>query len=207
MVGCAESAAVEASFAARAECREIELSTVYYLPGNGGRLETGLGEGLMERGWSIAGRETIGEFRSLRFRDQVAIVAEDLRDHFWREDARVVAVSFGAYLFLHAQSQLPPYVGSVLLLSPILGEVCDDATGMNFVPPMADRLRELAEGGRFPAPSRCHIHVGSEDWQSNPQNALTFGQRVGIGVTVVEGAGHQLGKAYVGPVLDTWLGS
>eukprot|EP01041_Mallomonas_annulata_P024803 gene24803-45687_t len=74
--------AVEASFAARAEHREIELSTVYYLPGNGGRLETGLGEGLMERGWSIAGRETIGEFRSLRFLDQVAIVAEDLRAHF-----------------------------------------------------------------------------------------------------------------------------
>lgn len=160
----------------------------------------------MERGCSIAGRETIGEFRSLRFRDQVSIIADDLREHFWREDARVVAVSFGAYLFLHAQAQLPPYIGSVLLLSPILGEVCDDETGMNFVPPMADRLRVLAEVGKFPKPSKCHIHVGSEDWQSNPQSALVFGHRVGIGVTVVEGAGHQLGKQYVGPVLDAWLG-
>lgn len=181
------------------------MGTVYYLPGRGGRLDAGLGEGLMDRGWSVTGRETIGAFRSLRFREQVATVAEDLRTHFWRDDARVVAVSFGAYLFLHAQAQLPPYVGSVLLLSPILGEVCDDSAGMNFVPPMADLLGELAELGQFPTPSRCHIHVGSEDWQSNPRNALAFGQRVGIGVTVVQGAGHQLGKRYLGPVLDAWL--
>jgi hypothetical protein len=39
----------------------------------------------------------------------------------------VVAVSFGAYLFLHAQTQLPAYPGQVLLLSPILGEFAAQA--------------------------------------------------------------------------------
>ncbi|MEY4712202.1 MAG: hypothetical protein RIS88_1652, partial [Pseudomonadota bacterium] len=121
------------------------------------------------------------------------------------EGAKVVAVSFGAYLFLHAQAQLPPCVGSVLLLSPIVGEFANDARGMNFVPPYEDRLRALAAGGQFRALPRRHIHVGSEDWQSDPVSVVTLGKQVGIGVTVVPGAGHMLGKEYVGSVLDGWL--
>ncbi len=179
--------------------------TVYYLPGYGGQVSTGLGEGLSSRGYNIAGRETIGEFRELPFRQQVQAVADDLQQHFWHEEARVVAVSFGAYLFLHAQAQLPAYVGRVLLLSPIVGEFANDTRGMNFVPPYADRLRELAAAGQFQAPRRCHIHVGSEDWQSDPVNVVALGKQVGIGVTVVPDAGHMLGKEYVGPVLDAWL--
>ena len=30
--------------------------TVYYLPGHGGQLHTGLGEGLLSRGWHVTGR-------------------------------------------------------------------------------------------------------------------------------------------------------
>ncbi len=61
--------------------------TVYSLPGHGGRLHTGLGEALMSRGLNLAGRETVDDFRRLRFMDQVETVAEDLRTHFWRDDA------------------------------------------------------------------------------------------------------------------------
>lgn len=181
------------------------VNTIYYLPGNRGRLATGLGEELMRRGWSVAGRETVDDFRALRFGDQVAAVADDLKDHFWREDARVVAVSFGGYLFLHAQATLPAFPGRVLLLSPIVGEATDVSTGMSFVPPLAARLRQRADAGEFAAPSRCHIHVGSMDWQSNPEEVRALAQRTGIAVTVVDGAGHQLGKDYVGRVLDAWL--
>ena len=38
-------------------------SSIYYLPGHGGRLGTGLGEGLLSRGFDVAGRETVGEFK------------------------------------------------------------------------------------------------------------------------------------------------
>jgi alpha-beta hydrolase superfamily lysophospholipase len=100
--------------------------TAYYLPGHGGQVSTGLGEGLASRGWAAVGRETLGDFRRLPFEQQVDAVAQDLTDHFWREDAYVVAVSFGAYLFLHAQAQLPPYLGNVLLLSPIVGQFSSD---------------------------------------------------------------------------------
>ena len=50
--------------------------SVYCLPGHGGLLSKGLGEGLMDRGFDICGRETVGEFRALRFADQVGLVTE-----------------------------------------------------------------------------------------------------------------------------------
>jgi alpha-beta hydrolase superfamily lysophospholipase len=180
--------------------------TAYYLPGAGGQITTGLGEGLTSRGWAAQGRETIGDFRKLPFQEQVDTIAEDLRQMFWREDAHVVAVSFGAYLFLHAQAQLPPFPGNVLLLSPIVGQFSSEEIGLGFIPPRADKLKKLADGDQFPTPLNCQIHVGSEDWQSNPENVLEFSNRLGIPVTVVPGLGHQLGKEYVGSVLDRWLG-
>ena len=181
------------------------IRTVYYLPGHGGQITTGLGEGLASRGWAAMGRETIGEFRRLPFQEKIDAVAQDLQNLFWRKDAHVVAVSFGAYLFLHAQAQLPPFVGKVLLLSPIVGEFSSDAIGLGFIPPRANRLKELAKTEKYPAPLNCHIHVGSEDWQSNPENVSAFAEILGIPVTVVPGAGHQLGKPYVGALLDQWL--
>jgi hypothetical protein len=180
--------------------------TAYYLPGAGGRITTGLGEGLASRGWAAQGRETIGDFRRLPFQEQVDTIAEDLRQMFWREDAHVVAVSFGAYLFLHAQAQLPPFPGNVLLLSPIVGQFSSEEIGLGFIPPRAEKLKNLADEDQFPTPLNCQIHVGSEDWQSNPVNVLEFSNRLGISVTVVPGLGHQLGKEYVGSVLDRWLG-
>ncbi len=182
-------------------------SIVYYLPGRGGRLETGIGEGLTSRGFEIAGRATIGEFRDLSFQEQVELVAQDLTLQHWGEDARVVANSFGAYLFLHAQTLIPPYVGKVLLLSPILGEFTNEATQTSFIPPRAGRLMALARAGEFPVPTRCEIHVGEDDWQSDPKNVVEFTKLLGLGANVVPAMGHMLGKQYVGDVLDRWLGA
>ena len=178
---------------------------VYYLTGMGGRLDSGLGQGLLSRGCEISGRELVGEFRKLDFQEQIDHIVEDLRDNFWHEDARVIANSFGAYLFLHAQTQMPAYLGRLILLSPIVGEFANEETQMNFIPPRADKLLELARAGRFPVPKQCQVHVGSEEWQSNPVNVTTFGSMLGIPVTVVPNAGHMLPKEYVGDLLDKWL--
>lgn len=179
--------------------------SVYYLTGMGGRLDTGLGQALLSRGFEVAGRELYGEFRKLDFQHQVDIVAEDLQSHFWQEEARVIANSFGAYLFLHAQVQMKPYIGRVILLSPIVGEFSNEDTRMNFVPPRADKIQQLAEAGSFPIPIHCEIHVGSEDWQSNTVNVTAFGSMLDIPVTVVPNAGHMLPKEYVGNLLARWL--
>lgn len=92
------------------------MLAIYYLPGHGGRLETGLGQELMRRGFDLTGRATVEEFKDLSFSEQVDTVSNDLMEHFWYPEARVVANSFGAYLFLHAQAQMESFIGKVLLL-------------------------------------------------------------------------------------------
>jgi hypothetical protein len=183
----------------------VSHRTIYYLPGYGGQLGTGLGQGLMDRGFDVAGRETRGDFRNLPFDEQVQTVMLDLQDHFWHEQAQVVCNSFGSYLFLHAQAQLPAFVGRVLLLSPIVGEFTNEQAMTSFSPPRPELLKQSAQTGQFKAPVSCEIHVGEEDWQSIPANVQAFGHTTGIPVTVVPKGGHDLGKEYVGPLLDRWL--
>lgn len=180
-------------------------NVVYYLPGASGRLETGLGEGITSRGFEVWGRATVGEFKKLSFQDQVDIIAGDLQGLLWHPQARVVANSYGGYLFLHAQLQMPSYIGRVLLLSPILGAFENEERGQYFVPPRAERIKNSVNKGTFSTPRNAEIHVGSEDWQSIPSEVTQFGRNTGIPVTVAEGLGHMLGADYVGKVLDHWL--
>ena len=179
--------------------------TVYYLPGMGGRLNTGLGRGIHDRGYKIVGRETRGEYQKYSFQDKIDLVANDLEQHFWYEEAKVVVNSFGGYLFLHAQLQMKPYPGQVLILSPIISSSKHDETQMRFYPPRADALVEAAASGEVPCPINAAVHVGSEDWQSGPDGVLSFGRAVGVPVSVVDGQGHMLSVDYVGSLLDEQL--
>jgi hypothetical protein len=179
--------------------------TIYYLPGYGGQLATGLGRALMDRGFDVTGRETRGDFRTLAFDEQIRTIKIDLQNHFWHEKSQVICNSFGAYLFLHAQTEMASFPGQVLLLSPIVGEFTNEQARTSFSPPRPTKLKELAEAGQFNAPSQCELHVGEEDWQSIPANVQAFGRLAGITVSVVPGAGHDLGKSYVGSLLDRWL--
>ncbi len=180
-------------------------NTIYYLPGWGGQLGTGLGKALMSRGFDVAGRETRGDFKDIGFKEQVNCVADDLQAHFWSVDSRVIANSFGGYLFLHAQSMLPPYPGKVLLLSPIVGVFDDSSRDMHFIPPYAERLFELIEEGRMTSPLNSQIHTGENDWQSQPVAVSKLGTALKIPVSIVPGAGHKLPTPYVSALLDTWL--
>lgn len=178
---------------------------IYYLPGMGGRLDAGLGEELLRRGFALSGRETVGAFKKLRFGEQVDAVKQDLVERFWMPEARVIANSFGGYLFLHAQIGLAPFPGKVLLLSPIIGSTAQSATGMRFFPPRADVLKQTAQAGGFPKPDNIEVHVGEEDWQAGPQALVEFCNAVGIEVHTVLGRGHALGADYVGALLEDWL--
>ena len=151
------------------------------------------------------GRDTAGAFRSLTFTEQVQTVAHDLQASFWEESAIVIANSFGAYLFLHAQMLLPAYIGRVLLLSPIVGEFSNDEWAMGFSPPQPDKLRKMVESGNYSAPQHCEIHVGAQDWQSVPSNVLALANCLSIPVLIVPSTGHILDNGYVSDVLDRWL--
>lgn len=182
-------------------------NTAYYLPGMGGRLSTGLGKGIHERGYKVVGRETLGEFQKYSFQDKIDLVANDLEEHFWHEESKVIVNSFGAYLFLHAQLQMKPYPGRVLMLSPIIGGSNHNETMMRFYPPRADTLLQAATDGVFPCPLNAQIHVGSEDWQSGPEGVVSFGSNTGMPVSVVDKQGHMLSVDYVGNLLDEHLTS
>jgi tryptophan synthase beta subunit len=77
---------------------------------------------------------------------------------------------------------------------------------MGFIPPYSKRLLEIAMTGKFPALKRCEVHLGSEDWQSNPENVKQFATLLGLNVNEVKDAGHSLPKDYVSAQLDRWLG-
>ena len=179
--------------------------TIFLLCGHGGRITNGLGQALSRRGYAVVGRETVDDFKRLDFDEQVAVIAEDLTANFWHEDARVIANSYGAYLFLHAQTKMDAFIGKVLLLSPIVGEFSNEDIRMGFIPPYSKRLFELASSGSYPRLKQCEIHVGSEDWQSNPQNVIAFADLLDISVSVVKDEGHSLSKQYVSVQLDRWI--
>lgn len=178
---------------------------IYYLPGRGGRLDAGLGEALLSRGLSVFGRETNGDFAKLSFAEQIELIAQDLKTHFWYNDAMVVANSFGAYLFLHAQTAMEPFPGRVLLLSPIVGEFANSESQTFFVPPRARQLMELVQAGKYHSAKQIEIHVGELDWQSNPENVQALAKLMAWDVKVVPAAGHMLPRAYVGALLDKWI--
>jgi hypothetical protein len=100
---------------------------------------------------------------------------------------------------------LPPYPGRVLLLSPIVGEFSSDEVAMGFIPPRSQQLAQHIASGSYPALSTCEIHVGDQDWQSNPDAVAEFAEATNASFYIVKGAGHSLPKEYVGEVLDAWM--
>ena len=185
--------------------RDTVTDTIYYLTGRGGQLNKGLGEAILAKGYKLSGREMSGAFDKLAFQNQIDLITQDLQDGFWNKEAKVVAVSYGAYLLLHALADLEPYVGSILLLSPVIGGVADGERMNFFSPPRADKLMRLIEEGVFPIPNKIEIHVGDNDWQCPHQKVVQFAEGVGGDCKVVPDTGHQLGKDYVTPVLDRWF--
>lgn len=108
-------------------------------------------------------------------------------------------------MLLHAQPNLPPFIGRVLLLSLLLGDFASEEIATTFSPSRPTLLRELAQAGTFNVPKNCEIHVCEHDWQGIPKNVQHFGNLTGLSVNVVPGMGHDLGKDYVGALLERWL--
>ncbi len=178
---------------------------IYYLPGFGGRLSIGLGGGLQRRGYGVRGRELIGDFRNFSFQAQIDAISTDLKQAFWTPSSMVVANSFGVYLFLHAQSQLEPYVGRALLLSPIIGDFQSEELRRSFSPPRATKLMSDVRSKRFPCPLNIEIHAGGEDWQCPGESLKEISSALDASLYIVPTQGHKLDKRDVCTVLDRWL--
>jgi hypothetical protein len=161
---------------------------------------------LKDRGYHLSGRETLGDFAKLPLPHQAQAIADDLQTEFWDSSAQVIANSYGAYLFLFAQSLVPAFPGKALLLSPVIGAVTGSSIGKaGFAPPYADRLMALARLGELVVPEHCEIHVGANDWQCPAERLSEFGRLTGVPVTIVRDSGHMLNHGYVCAILDQWL--
>ncbi len=179
--------------------------SIYYLPGRGGELRAGLGITLSDRGYRVQGREVTGDLAAYDFQEQINLIRLDLREHYWHPGAEVVAVSYGAYLLLHALIEMNSYPGRVLLLSPILGGVTHEKSFSSFTPPRAERLMKRVYAGKFSRPASLEIHVGEDDWQSNPVRVAQLGEKLQADCFYAVDTGHTLGVHYVTSVLDQWL--
>lgn len=181
------------------------MDTVYYLTGRGGQLHTGVGQGLLDRGYSVSGRASSGKFDTLPIKTQIELIQHDLQGRFWHQHALILAVSYGAYLLMQTLVHLEPYPGSILILPPVLGGINNGEQMRYFSPPRADKLQQHIENHQFPKPRQLEIHVGDSDWQSPFQLAQHFAQALNGHCVVVPNTGHDLGKEYVSPILDKWL--
>jgi hypothetical protein len=186
------------------------MPVIYYMPGRGGRLNQGLGLELSSRGYGLMGREIDGPgprnqsnpFASLSFQQQVQAIQHDLKTHFWKPEALVIANSFGAYLIAHSILQLGKFPGKCLFLSPVLGAV--KTTGMLFKPPKSSVLKEAIDTGSFPS-IILDIVVGSRDEHFVLEVAEKLDQLTAGTITIFDGEGHRLSHEIVRNKLDHWL--
>ncbi len=186
------------------------MSSLYYMPGRGGRLDQGLGPHLSERGFDVYGREITAnpdrsqssEFARLPFDQQIEVVAHDLTTLVTQENPWVIGNSFGAYLIAHALLQTPLFNGRCLFLSPVLGPC--HAGGMYFRPPKAGQLEKAIERRAF-LNTKIDIVTGSLDAQSPVALCERLARNAPGELEVIDGEGHRIDPVHVERVLDRWL--
>ena len=143
---------------------KIHNKTIYLLPGRGNQLED-LGSLIMDVSYfNVCGRLVSELERQPSFAEQLEIVKEDLLQ-MWLPDSKIVAHSWGAYLLLQTLADLPPYPGSVLLVSPVVGGIQKDFVISR--PPRGEKILRLAQEGTFPLPVNLSICVGDQDDMCN----------------------------------------
>ncbi len=168
------------------------IDSVYLVPGRGNKISE-IGGMITELGFSVYGREVLPPFSGCRFSRQLEIIGKDLLSLYWDAEAKLIGHSFGGYLLLHALSELPPFPGSVLLFSPVLGPARSKDGLFVARPPRADVLLQLAKTGQFPMPRYLEIYTGQDDDGCSPVLAETLGSLLpGTRVNIIKGQGHQL---------------
>lgn len=185
----------------------VKENYIYYAPGRHEILADEIGQIITNLGFSVQGREVIGDFERLSFSEQIAFIRADLQPKFWHPKSILIGHSFGAYLLLHALAEMESFAGRILLFSPVLGAGISKDGHFGSIPPRSKRLLKLAENGEFPAPRLLEIHTGAEDNGCDPRLAEKFASLVeNTKLFVVRGAGHQLGEEYLRNALENFLG-
>ena len=181
-------------------------SKIYLLPGRMGKLNGFIGTLLLNMGYDVYGREIDGVFEELRISKQVEIIQNDIKNGFWDSKSKIVASSYGAYLFLHTILDMEKFEGKVLLFSPLLGMSRIIPNRPIVRPPRGRKILEYSKNGKFPKVD-IEVHTGLDDEICDPKLAEEiFSTRDNCKLFIVDKASHRLDKGYIESVLMKFLG-
>ena len=179
--------------------------TVYLVPGRGNRLSD-IGDIVLSLEYNVCGREIMPPFSSGAFSEQLGIIQKDLKAYSWDNDAKLIGHSYGGYLLMHALSELDPFPGDILLLSPVLGPAIDKERLYISYPPRSNKLLTLAKASKFPIPRYMEMHIGSNDNRSSLELAITICGMIPVAkLHIVLNQGHTLKKNYLEKVISGFL--
>ena len=158
-------------------------------------------------GYEVHGRELVGAFEELRISKQVEIIQNDIKNGFWDAQSKIVANSYGAYLFLHTILDMEKFEGKVLLFSPLLGMSRMMPNRPIVRPPRGRKILEYAKNGKFPK-INIEVHTGMDDEICDPKLVEEiFSRRDNCKLFIVDKASHRLDKGYIERVLMKFLGA
>ena len=100
-----------------------EESTVFYLTGLGGKLDTGLGQALRDLGVTYSGVSYSGSFEYLSLEKKLVLVKEKISEFVEMGGNKLVAVSAGGLLIVKLLEEGHLSNLDILLLSPVLPRV------------------------------------------------------------------------------------
>ncbi len=180
-------------------------SKIYLLPGRKGKLDGFIGTLLLNMGYDVYGREVDGAFEQLRISKQIEIIQDDLKNGFWDSNSKIIASSYGAYLFLHTILDMEKFEGKVLLFSPLLGISRMRANKPTIRPPRGRKILEYSKNGKFPKVN-IEVHTGLDDEICDPKlTEEIFDKRDNCKLFIVDKASHRLDKGYIECVLIKFL--
>lgn len=163
---------------------------LYFLPGRGARISGRLGSELTQRGYTVTGRSLHQGFEALAFSEQLTVIRDDLTARHWAANSVIVAHSYGAHLCLSSLMGLPPFPGTLALVSPAYRKVRHGFSSYRV--PGAKALAAAIDQGQFPRPTgRVGVVSGDNDWQVPIEGVVALDHALGAQVQWIK-AGHEL---------------
>ncbi|MCC5920611.1 MAG: hypothetical protein LAT68_10830 [Cyclobacteriaceae bacterium] len=168
------------------------MAKIFYITGLHGELLSGFGQYLRDQKLNFEGVQLDEEFHERTWKDRKLLIRKRVSTFYEDGGRYLVAVSYGAYLFLHLlRTQSFPKL-KVLLLSPLLG--ARDADSPLSEPPEADELAEAIATMSLKQVAQIHLLYGIEDpiVSSTVRKSLQKSYASMINFQAVDGCGHEL---------------
>lgn len=178
---------------------------IYLLPGRGGRVDGFIGKILKDFSYEVEGHNLDDTFQKMRFSEQIKIIKKDLENHFSNKESKVIANSYGAYLFLHAILEMNDFQGKALLFSPMLGRSKIAENRPIVSPPRAKKLLKYKKDNNFPN-INLEVHTGVNDEICDPQLAKDIFKEIpNCKLQLIPNASHRLDGEYIKRVISDFL--